>query len=140
MPLHQAPEQDLGVTEPVGPAPNWPARMKPQAIIPTEARLKAEHQLAMVHNSDPAQTHIIIDRFQQGHEVHPGQRHEIDMLVEDIKYFQRQRRPNRMASNGQMLRLHPIIIEGVRPTPEDAAPAHSDAEVEAAQERQKVKR
>ncbi len=140
MPLHQAPEQDLGVAEPVGPAPNWPARMKPQSIIPSEARLKAEHQVAMVFNSDPAQTHIIVDRFQQGHEVQAGQRHEIDMLVDDIKYFQRQRRPNRMSANGQLLRPHPIIIEGVRPTPEDAAPANSDDAVEAAQTRQRIQR
>jgi hypothetical protein len=138
MPLHQAPEQDLGVAEPVGPAPNWPARMRPQAIIPDEARLKAEHQLATLHNTDPVQTHIIIDRFQRGHELHAGQRHEMDMLVKDIKYFQRQRRPNRLGPDGILMRPHPIVVEGCRPVPEDVAPEHTDAEVEAALERNKT--
>lgn len=133
MPLHQAPEQDLGIAEPVGPAPNWPARMKPQSIIPTAERLDADHQLATLRNTDPVQTHIVIDRFQQGHELAAGQRAEIDMLVADIKYFQRQRRPNRIGNNGQLLKPHPILVEDCRAAPEDVAPAHSDEEVEAAQ-------
>jgi hypothetical protein len=137
MALQLAPEQDLGVSEPVGPAPNWPARMKPQMLVPDEARLKAEHQLATLHNTDPAQTHIIIDRFQRGHELHAGQRREIDMLSTDIKYFQRQRRPNRLGSDGTLMPPHPIVVEGCRPTPEDVSPANTDAEVEAAMERNK---
>jgi len=140
MPLHQASEQDLGVAEPVGPAPNWPARMKPQSIIPDQKRLDSEHQLATLRNTDPAQTHIIIDRFQQGHELAPGQRAEIDMLVADVKYFQRQRRPNRIGNNGQLLKPHPIVVEDCRPAPEDVAPAILDAEVETAMGSQKAKR
>lgn len=139
MPLHQAPEQDLAVTQPAQPAPNWPARMKPQQVIPSQARLDAEHQLAMLHNTDREQTHIVLDRFLHGHEIHAGQKVEIDMLVNDIKYFQRQRRPNRMSPSGELLRPHPIAVEGCRPAPEDVAPANTDAEVEAALERQKLK-
>jgi hypothetical protein len=137
MALHPAPEQDLGVAEPVGPAPNWPARMKPQSVIPSRARLDAEHQLAMMHNSDQRQTHIILDRFHQGHELAPGQREELDMLVADIKYFQRMRRPNRMSNDGRLLQPHPIVVENCRAAPEDVSPANLDAEVEAALERQK---
>jgi hypothetical protein len=112
--------------------------MKPQAMIPDEARLKAAHQLATLHNTDPVQTHIVIDRFQRGHELHAGQRREIDMLVTDIKYFQRQRRPNRLGSDGTILHPHPIVVEDCRPTPEDVAPENTDAAVEAALERQRT--
>lgn len=138
MPLHQAPEQDLHETSPIGPAPNWPSRMKPQMLVADEARLKAEHQLATLHNTDPAQTHIVIDRFQRGHELFPGQKREIDMLVNDIKYFQRQRRPNRLGPDGSLMRPHPIAVEGCRPTPEDVAPENTDAVVEAALEKQRA--
>lgn len=122
---------DIGVQKPVEPDKNWPARAKPQFLIVTEAQLQKPHQLVEMRNTDRVQTHIIIDRFMQGHELAPGQLKELDMLVEDINYFRRQRAPNRLSPDGsRMLPIHPVEVLGVR----EAPPANSEAAVVAALE------
>lgn len=130
MPFEPGPV-DLGIQKPVEPDKNWPARSKPQFLIVTQAQLDMPHQLVELRNNDRVQTHIVIDRFLNGHEFGPGQTKEIDMTVEDINYFRRQRRPNRMSQDGtRLLPTHPVEILGVR----EAAPERSDEEVIAALE------
>lgn len=125
MPFEPGPV-DLGIQEPVKPDVNWPARSKPQFLVVTKDQLDKPHQLAEMRNNDRVQTHIIIDRFLQGHELAPGQTREIDLTVEDIEYFRRQRRANRMsADRTRVLPAHPVEVLGVR----EAPPANTDEEV-----------
>ena len=42
------------------------------------------------------QTHVVIDRFSQGHTLLPGQRkHDVELPNDEIANFQEQRRPDR---------------------------------------------
>jgi hypothetical protein len=68
-----------------------------------------------VYNSSEVQTHVVIDRFSQGHTLRPGERkHDVELPNDQIAYFQEQRRPDRFYPGTTMLApLHPIIIEGV---------------------------
>jgi hypothetical protein len=68
-----------------------------------------------VYNSSEVQTHVVIDRFSQGHTLRPGERkHDVEMTHEDIAGFQRERSPDRFYPGTTTLKpLHPIIIEGV---------------------------
>ena len=60
------------------------------------------------------QNHIVIDRFNVGHELRPGEAREMEMLNDEIANFQEQRRPDRFYPGTTTLKpLHPIIIEGV---------------------------
>ena len=115
MALEQAPQQDLGIPEPVKPDHNWPGRYKPQFVVPSPDRLKQSHQLVTMRNTDRAQTHIVIDRFLQGHELRPGETKEIDLLAEDIEYYQRRRRPEVVGKDHRgNPKLIPLVIDGVR--------------------------
>jgi hypothetical protein len=95
----------------------WAAPMRPE---PTKERLDAPHQRVWVKNNSPNQNHIVIDRFNVGHELRPGERREMDMLNAEIANFQEHRRPGRFFPEidpehpaGKMKPLHPIEIEGV---------------------------
>jgi hypothetical protein len=122
---------DLGIQKPVEPDINWPARAKPQFLIVTQEQLDKPHQLVQLRNNDRQQTHIIIDRFLQGHELAPGQTEEMDLTVDDINYFRRQRAPNRLSlDRSRALPIHPVEVLGVR----EAPPANTDEEVMAALE------
>jgi hypothetical protein len=48
-----------------------------------------------VLNTSPVQTHIVIDRFMNGHELRPGEKKEVEMLVDEIEAFRKVGRPNR---------------------------------------------
>ena len=118
MPLQDAPEQDLHVAQPAPPDINWPAYRKPQFLQIPVGQLDKPHQLVMMRNSHRETTHVIIDRFMVGHELLPGQVKEIDLLAEDIEYFQRRRRPELVGRDQQgNPQLHPVIIEGLRDGP-----------------------
>jgi hypothetical protein len=128
MPFEPGPV-DLGIQTPVEPDKNWPARAKPQFLIVTQDQLDRPHQLVEMRNNDRAQTHIVIDRFLQGHELAPGQSREIDLTVDDIEYFRKQRAANRLSPDGRrVLPTHPVEVLGVR----EAPPANSDAAVQIA--------
>ena len=63
---------------------------------------------------ETAQNHIVIDRFNVGHELRPGEAREMEMLNDEIANFQEQRRPDRFFPGTTTPKpLHPIIIEGV---------------------------
>jgi hypothetical protein len=52
-------------------------------------------QRVTVMNTSQSQPHIVIDRFMNGHELRPGEKKEIDMLVDEIAAFRELGRPNR---------------------------------------------
>jgi hypothetical protein len=95
----------------------WAAPMRPE---PTKERLEAAHQRVWVKNTSVNQNHIVIDRYNVGHELRPGERREMDMLEVEIANFQEHRRPDRYFPEidpehpqGKQKPLHPILIEGI---------------------------
>jgi hypothetical protein len=120
--MSEYPEQDLGVQKPAVPDQNW-ARTQPMNIIPSQHRLSQPHQLVSIRNTSDTtvtaagrpqpQRHIVIDRYNQGHELEPGEtKHDIDMLVSEIQHFMDNRKPDRKGRNGFPRALHPIKILG----------------------------
>ena len=87
------------------------APMRPE---PSKERLNAPSSRVIVKNTSEVQNHIVIDRFNVGHELRPGEAREMEMLNDEIAYFQEQRRPDRFYPGTTTPKpLHPIIIEGV---------------------------
>jgi hypothetical protein len=75
-----------------------------------------------VLNTSPVQTHIVIDRFMNGHELQSGQKKEIEMLVNEIAAFRELGRPNRGVYPsgplaGQPLPPHPLRFIDLPATP-----------------------
>ena len=83
--------------------------------IPRDPRRAAPFSRVTVYNSSEVQTHVVIDRFSQGHTLRPGERrHDVKLPNDEIAYFQEQRRPDRFFPGTTTPKpLHPIIIEGV---------------------------
>jgi len=83
--------------------------------IPRDPRRAAPFSRVTIYNSSEVQTHVVIDRFSQGHTLRPGERkHDVELPNDEIAYFQEQRRPDRFYRGTTTLKpLHPIIIEGV---------------------------
>jgi hypothetical protein len=81
-----------------------------------QARLlnDARHWRERAERVSPIQTHIVIDRFMNGHELLPGQKKEIEMLVTEIASFRELGKPNRgiypsgSPLAGQPLPPHPL--------------------------------
>jgi hypothetical protein len=97
-------------------APNLVIPMATQwgaVILVSRERLEAPSQRVTVMNTSSIQTHIVIDRFMHGHELRPGQKKEIEMLVDEIAAFRDLGRPNRGVYpsgplTGQPLPPHPL--------------------------------
>ena len=83
--------------------------------IPRDPRRAAPFSRVTIYNSSEVQTHVIIDRFSQGHTLRPGERkHDVELPNDEIAYFQEQRRPDRFFPGTTTPKpLHPIIIEDV---------------------------
>ena len=83
--------------------------------IPRDPRRAAPFSRVTVYNSSEVQTHVVIDRFSQGHTLRPGERkHDVELPNDEIAYFQEQRRPDRFFPGTTTPKpLHPIIIEDV---------------------------
>ena len=83
--------------------------------IPRDPRRAAPFSRVTIYNSSEVQTHVIIDRFSQGHTLRPGERkHDVELPNDEIAYFQEQRRPDRFFPGTTTPKpLRPIIIEGV---------------------------
>jgi hypothetical protein len=82
-------------------------------IIPSQERLNKTSQRVSVQNTDREQTHVIIDRHMNGHELRPGQVKEIEMVVDELEALRELGRPNRgvfMSGHrtGQVLPRHPV--------------------------------
>ena len=83
--------------------------------IPRDPRRAAPFSRVTIFNSSEVQTHVVIDRFSQGHTLRPGERkHDVELPNDEIANFQEQRRPDRFFPGTTTLKpLHPIIIEDV---------------------------
>jgi hypothetical protein len=96
------------------------APMRPE---PSMERLNAPSSRVIVRNTSEIQNHIVIDRYNVGHELRPGEGREMEMLDIEIANFQEQRRPDRFypatdpTKPAQPKPLHPIVIEGIGPMP-----------------------
>lgn len=89
----------------------------PMRMEAGQERLAQPYSRVTLKNTG-AQTHVVIDRHQQGVELRGGEtKHDIEMLNDEIAHLQRQRIPDRMYNpDGKGLRakpLHPIVVEGV---------------------------
>jgi hypothetical protein len=133
------PEQEREINTIRGPdmlSAQYHAPMRPE---PTKERLEAKHTRVWVRNTSVNQNHIVIDRFNVGHELRPGERREMDMLDIEIANFQEHRRPDRffpeidpLNPEAKQKPLHPILIEGI---PEIQVAAHQDPEQQVQQRR-----
>jgi hypothetical protein len=78
--------------------------------------------MLIVKNTSEVQNHIVIDRFNVGHELRPGEAREMEMLDAEIACFQEQRRPDRFyptidpTKPAKPKPPHPIVIEGIGPS------------------------
>ena len=102
-----------------------PDRLNPQYFSPirpepTKERLDAPSSRVWVQNTSTNQNHIVIDRYNVGHELRPGERREMEMVNTEIESFQEHRRPGRYYPEidpehpeGRMKPMHAILIEGV---------------------------
>ena len=57
------------------------APMRPE---PSKERLDAPSSRVIVKNTSEVQNHIVIDRFNVGHELRPGEAREMEMLNDEI--------------------------------------------------------
>jgi hypothetical protein len=64
-------------------------------LLVSRERFEAPSQWVTVMNTSPVQTHIVLDRFMNGHELKPGERREVEMLVDEIEAFRKLGAPNR---------------------------------------------
>jgi hypothetical protein len=78
-------------------------------------------------NTSPIQTHVLIDRFMNGHELRPGEKKEVEMLVDEIAAFRELGRPNRGVYTsgplvGQPLLPHPLRFVDLPDQPRGGLP------------------
>ena len=97
-------------------------------ILVSRERLAATSQRVVVMNTSPVQTHIVIDRFMNGHELRPGEKKEVEMLVDEIAAFRELGRPNRGVYPsgplaGQPLPPHPLRFVDLPDPPPVGSPA-----------------
>jgi hypothetical protein len=64
-------------------------------LMVTRERLEAPSQRVTVLNTSPNQNHIVMDRHMRGHELRPGERKEVEMLVDEIEAFRKLGAPHR---------------------------------------------
>jgi hypothetical protein len=75
-------------TEPAVDKPHAPAFVPHPAMamnVPSPERLAKSSQRVILHNTSDMQTHIVIDRFNCGQELKPGERREVEMIVDEIE-------------------------------------------------------
>lgn len=117
--------QESGIARPHEGDSSW-SRTQPLFIQPSQERMDKPHQIVDIKNNSDVEIgnrgfavptrHVIVDRFNQGHEIAPGEtKRGIDMLAEDIAYFLRERRPGRVDHMNRMKPKHPIEIVGFDP-------------------------
>jgi hypothetical protein len=105
---------------------------------PSWERLNAPCSRVWVKNTSEMQTHIVIDKYNNGHELKPGERKEMELLNEEIAVFQSHSLSDRYfptddpAMPGRPKPKHPIQIEGVASMIEQERELRERTHVEAA--------
>jgi len=111
------------------------------APIADQARLARAHQLVTVMNTDERQDHYLKDRYLAHILIRPGQRVEIDMLVDEIAALHNLARTDRGhylagPKAGQPFPPHPLKIIGIPPVqsrPSSAAEFEAELATRSAQ-------
>jgi hypothetical protein len=88
--------------------------------VATAERLAKPHQLVLLHNTSEVQSHGVKDRFEQIVWLAPGEKKELDMLVEEIATLVHLSRTDRGffpsgPKRGQAFPPHPVKILGLPP-------------------------
>jgi hypothetical protein len=99
---------------------------------PSQEHLAKPSQFVTFQNTDPAQTHIIINRHKQGVSLQPGEKKVIEMVVDEIETFRHLARTDRGfypdgPKKGRPFPAHPVKIL-------DVGPLRRDTETEEAQQ------
>lgn len=127
-PVNTAPPANLAIpqtlTQPVKPLA--PSQV---SLVPDATRLDAPHQRVRVKNTDPLQTHILVDRFLHGHTLAPGQEAEVDMVNTEIEAFRNLARADRGVYRsgykaGQPLPPHPLRFLDIPEAPRQEEQRH----------------
>jgi hypothetical protein len=122
------PPADSPLYAPMRPEPSW-------------ERLQTPSTRVTVRNTSDRQTHIVVDKYNVGHELQPGQKIEMELLNEEIARFQELRLPDRYfpmsdpAKPAQLKPPHPIKIEGVGSLIETQRKLYEAAQVELAKQK-----
>lgn len=117
----QVEQQDLHISTPAQPDINWKqSRMQPPSLQPTAEQMSRKHQLVDLRNTSDVtmtrfgrpipQVHIVLDRYNRGHEIQPGEtKRGIDLTIDAIAHFMRLR-AERVDDFGRPLPKHPIVV------------------------------
>jgi hypothetical protein len=96
----------------------------PAMYAPSQEQLARPSQFVTFMNTDPVQTHFVINRFNQGVELRPGEKKQIEMTVDGCDTFRHLARTDRGfypdgPKKGQPFPAHPVKIL-------DAGPIRND--------------
>jgi hypothetical protein len=88
--------------------------------VATAERLAKPHQLVLLHNTHECQAHGVKDRYEQIVWLAPGEKKELDMLVDEIATLVHLSRTDRGffpsgPKRGQPFPAHPVKILGLPP-------------------------
>ena len=108
-------------------------------------RLNSPSSRVWVKNTHELQTHIVIDKYNNGHDLRPGERREMELLNEEIASFQKHSLsdrffPGESHAPGMPKPPHAILIEGVPSMIEDERKARDARNAEAAKQREEAQR
>jgi hypothetical protein len=111
---------------------NRPSIIPASMQIPSQEHLAKPSQYVTFQNTDPVQTHIIINRHKQGVALQPGEKKVIEMVVDEIETFRHLARTDRGfysagPNAGKPFPPHPVKIL-------DVGPLQRDSETEEAQQ------
>ena len=108
--------------QPVADVPRKPAFPPGHVVanVPSAEQLDLPYQRVKLRNTDQIHTHIMLDRFMQGHVLQPGQSCEIEMTVPDISSLLNLAKTDRGfytagPNIGKPFPPHPVRIEGLTP-------------------------
>jgi hypothetical protein len=110
---------------------NQPSIIPASMQVPSQEHLAKPSQFVTFQNTDPAQTHIIINRYKQGVALQPEEKKVIEMVVDEIETFRYLARTDRGfysagQNAGKPFPPHPVKIL-------DVGPLRRDTETEEAQ-------
>jgi hypothetical protein len=103
---------------------NQPSIIPPAMYAPSQEQLARPSQFVTFMNTDPVQTHFVINRFNQGVELRPGEKKQIEMTVDGCDTFRHLARTDRGfypdgPRKGQPFPAHPVKILDVGPIRHD---------------------
>jgi hypothetical protein len=94
---------------------NQPSIIPPAMSAPSQEQLARPSQFVTFMNTHPVQTHFVMNRFNQGVELRPGEKKQIEMTVDGCDTFRHLARTDRGfypdgPKKGQPFPPHPVKI------------------------------